>query len=126
MSNEASWKVATEQRRESRLPLEGPLRYRYGSGEDGAAQWRTVCVRGASIGLGRYLSPGRRILLVADIPWAGVPAEFKARVVWCRPEGQDHHFEAGIAIYNDEAETARVLSMLVAQAHLAAVDCTLC
>ncbi len=101
--------VCTEQhsRRYSRSPLVGKVRYQYGSGEFGMGEWRDVCRAGAGLRLGRYLRPGRRLLITFEAE--GVSAEVKAQVVWCRPRSGEATFEAGIRIYHDVVEAEGVL-----------------
>jgi hypothetical protein len=67
--------------------------------------------------MGRYLRPGRLVLLTAASPSdASSVAELKAQIVWCRPTEDPKVFHAGVHIFHDEPEVTIVMSELLYQA----------
>lgn len=104
-----------EKRRFERVPLDGRLTYRYNQGENAAGTWRDLSRSGARIQLGRYLRPGRRVMLiVASDDESDEPAiELKAQIVWCRPVSDSHDFEAGLRIFHDQPDTVDTLTAIV-------------
>jgi len=78
------------------LPFTGRVAYRYGGQQGGSALWRNVSRAGGRIHLGRYLRPGKSLLLTF-----GTAARFTAMVVWCRRAGNSADFEAGLWIPPD-------------------------
>jgi hypothetical protein len=99
---------AVDQRASKRLPAFGTLEYQASPDDTGWARWQTVSRDGACIHLGRYLRPGKYSLL----RWRRHlgTAEFKARVVWCRPVSADGHFLAGLKIIHDEPGSEEALA----------------
>ena len=85
--------VATDTRREERLPFAERVTYRYGGRHDASAVWRNVSRSGGRLYLGRYLRPGKSLLLTF-----GAATQFSAMVVWCRRVGNSADFEAGLWI----------------------------
>lgn len=109
--------VRLEQRRHERQDVSGAFSYRYGPGYGGEGDWQNVSLGGASVRLGRYLRPGRHVLLnsvVRGEVFVDEEVEFKARVVWCRPVDQDQRFEAGLVLFRDDGESARRLASILA------------
>lgn len=94
--------------REARTELGGALRYSYAAPEDsGVARWRDVSRSGASIELGRYLRPGREVMLEVSSPLVlNGPLKIRGRVVWCRPAAEAGRYVAGLFIYRDTPEMA--------------------
>ncbi|HIJ66101.1 MAG TPA: PilZ domain-containing protein [Candidatus Hydrogenedentes bacterium] len=103
-----------EQRRGARVPWNGGVVYESGPGDKSLGSWRDISYSGASVSLGRYLRPGRYVMLVSDFPFVASGAvELKARVVWCRPTGRDCRFLAGLRIFHDEFDAALAYALLV-------------
>ena len=85
--------------RECRERLEGLVFYAYGENGHGAAEWEDVSRTGASVRLGRYLSPGRELRLRFDSPLEGGEShEIAARVTWCRRVPGSVEFRAGLVV----------------------------
>ncbi len=83
--------IQTEERQGARIPFSGNLSYReLDSVEQGHAEWQGMSLGGASIRLGRYLRPGRRV----ELNFQG--SFFPARVVWSQADGPLGHFDAGL------------------------------
>ena len=96
--------ILTERRNSARSPLRGKVSYQYGAGDTGVAAWQDISLRGSRIRLGRYLPPGKHILLKGDT----LP-DLKCRVVWCLPRDGSLYFEAGLRIYHTDIEVVRAL-----------------
>jgi len=92
--------VATDTRHEERLPFAERVTYRYGERYAGSALWHNVSRSGGRIHLGRYLRPGRSLLLSF-----GPTTLFTAMVVWCRRAGNSADFEAGLWIPTNGEES---------------------
>lgn len=78
----------------------GELEFRYGNEEQGTAVWCSFGRDGACIRMGRYLRPGRHVLLI-DRTAGEVPAEFSGRIVWCRPGADGRSYIAGVYLFDD-------------------------
>lgn len=105
--------VATvEQRTSDRWSAFGTLSYQDAPDDRGWARWCSVSRDGACIHLGRYLRPGKHIMLRLHESSERCAAEFKARVVWCRPIAAGAHFVAGLKIFHDEPESEEALAAL--------------
>lgn len=88
--------------REPRTPVSGTLKYVCAPDETGRARWLNVSRTGASIRLGRYLRPGRRIALQFEAPHlSGATFVVESRIVWCRPVTGGLEFAAGLQLYRD-------------------------
>ena len=104
---------AQEQRDTDRCPWAGGLTYQYGPHDKGTAFCRNISRNGAGIVLGRYLKPGRYVLLTADSPFSGpAPIELKARIMWCRPTGNNSRFNAGVLVYEDDFDAMLAFTWL--------------
>lgn len=99
--------------REWRRPVSGKVACAYGSGELASAAWRDVSRDGASIELGRYLRPGRRLTLRFAAPWdASSEMELEACVAWCRTGPDTRRFLAGLRVLRDQPEAAVAFAAL--------------
>jgi len=114
-------KPFVDQRSSNRAPLAGRVYYRYRDRTDmhaSAGCWRDISRRGACIRLGRYLAPGRFLML--ETPPSGFDLapdiQLKGRVVWCRPIEGSSRFLAGLQIYRSEPETVEGLNNLLKEA----------
>lgn len=103
-----------------RVPFSTTVEYFYGAGATGTGQCRDLSRNGLSMSLGRYLTPGRKILVrVFSIANPVEAAELKGRIVWCRPTEQPERFLAGVEIFYDMPEVSEDLSRLMFEAALA-------
>lgn len=103
-----------DQRRFMRIPHRGSILYRYASSESAAAHSVDVSHGGVCLALGRYLKPGRFVLLTLEPgPQRPAWAELKAQIAWCRPTSDPHVFLAGAYVFRDEPEVAVTMSELV-------------
>jgi hypothetical protein len=84
--------------------------YQYGAGETGVAAWQDISLHGSRIRLGRYLPPGKHILLQG-----GPLPELKCRVVWCLPREGSQYFEAGLRIYHTDLDVVCALEAIAVQ-----------
>jgi len=120
MNRNTRGEAAKGQRRFVRIPLTGRVDYRYGAGETGRAEYADVSRSGIGLRLGRYLRPGRRVMLTVDTaPEAdrdGTGSELKAQVAWCRPGKEAHTFDAGLRVFHDEVDSMVVVRSLVVRA----------
>jgi len=107
-----------EQRRFSRVPYSGALRYRYAPDEAGVATWLDVGRGGACVRIGRYLRPGRHLLLtVSDVDSPGKgEVDLKGQVMWCRPSEDNKSFVTGVRIFRHEPEVEYALSEIILDA----------
>ena len=96
-----------DERRAGRVPCSEYLTYRYSSSDGGKASCADVSFRGLGIRLGRYLRPGRRVVVCLD---ALPSVELKGRVAWCRPSDEPNLFDAGIRVFHDEPDSVAALS----------------
>ena len=87
----------------------GELEYRYGNAEQGKAVWCSFGRDGACIRMGRYLRPGRHVLLI-DESDGDAPAEFSGRIVWCRPGADGRSYIAGIYLFDDGRRRPLILA----------------
>lgn len=106
-------RVIPERRTSPRTALSGNVPYQYGTKERCAAKWLDIGLKGARIRLGRYIAPGKHLLLLPS-----PCAELKARVVWCLPREGSQYFEAGLRIYPSEHDAFRIVESLFAEARL--------
>ena len=117
MSQGAGEVSAIDQRRFVRVPLTGRIGYRYGPSDTGRAECINVSPLGMQLRLGRYLRPGRRVLVTAgqgsggDGDGPGI--EFKAQVAWCRPSKGSHVFDAGLRVFHDEPDSVTAIYSLL-------------
>ena len=99
--------LETTSLRDVRSPMTGGVAYLYDRGEIGGATWRDVSAEGASIRMGRYLRPGRAVVL--RFPSPALPEEIleiPARIVWCRPAPGSLYFAAGLQIRREAPSAA--------------------
>jgi hypothetical protein len=101
-----------EQRSSDRRTAFGTLSYQDSPDDRGWARWCSVSRDGACIHLGRYLRPGKHIMLRLHHHTDVATSEFKARVVWCRPIAAGAHFVAGLKIFHDQPESEEALAAL--------------
>jgi len=95
--------------REPRTTLEGTVRYEYDNArEAGVARWIDVSRVGAALHLGRYLMPGREVILVFPSPIvADEERRVRAKVVWCRPTKEGGFgYVAGLRIHREDPKRA--------------------
>jgi hypothetical protein len=105
--------TTVDQRTSERCTAFGTLSYQDAPDDRGWARWCSVSRDGACIHLGRYLRPGKHIMLRSHQTSPEVPtSEFKARVVWCRPIAAGAHFVAGLRIFHDHPESEQALAAL--------------
>ncbi len=104
-----------EQRGSRRVPLTGRVYYTYSDGTGvhaSAGCWRDISRRGACLRLGRYLTPGRFLLL--ELPkqegGQGQSIQVKACVAWCQPLKGSSHFLAGVQLYRSEPEVTETVN----------------
>ncbi|MCP4639115.1 MAG: PilZ domain-containing protein [bacterium] len=105
-----------EERRFLRVPLAGRMSYQCGADDLAAASCANVSRTGVQIVLGRYLRPGRHIVLGIDDLTRTGEAELKGQVVWCRPSGESHRFTAGVRVFHDDTGAVRTMSELFYEA----------
>ncbi|MBI5093153.1 MAG: PilZ domain-containing protein [Candidatus Hydrogenedentes bacterium] len=117
MSNDLGRTVALDQRRFTRVPHRGDVSYRYAANDAATAVCVDVSHGGVCLAMGRYLRPGRFVLLAfttaAD---SDSTVELKAQIVWCRPTDEPHVFQAGVNIFHDEPDVSVIMSELLYQA----------
>lgn len=102
--------IETEDQRESERRIAfGTLVYQDSPQDKGWARWCSVSRDGACIHLGRYLRPGKHLMLRSH---GAHRSEFKARVVWCRPVAGGAHFVAGLKIFHDTPDSEEALAAL--------------
>ncbi|MFM1918999.1 MAG: hypothetical protein RLZZ303_633 [Candidatus Hydrogenedentota bacterium] len=104
--------------RETRSRIGGAVEYLHGAPEEsGVAEWRDVSRCGASISLGRFLRPGRELVLSAPSPlYPGRALRLRARVMWCAPSEAVGRFTAGLLVYRDSPEAALEFATLAHKA----------
>lgn len=98
----------TTEHRELRRRLNGALGYRTGCGNEGKATWLNISRTGASVRLGRYLRPGRRIYLETEHNSPAIPAD----IVWCVPVPGTLQFRAGLQLFRSDPEIALLITHL--------------
>ena len=113
MNYEGLIRVVDEQRRYARVPFKHTARCAYGPGHQAKASCEDVGLGGLRLKLGRYLRPGTLVLVSVGEQ----AVQLKARVAWCRGL-KDHHFAAGLRVFQSEAEAALALTRLSTQAAL--------
>lgn len=112
-------------RRFLRVPFATEVDYFYGTKASGSGQCRELSRGGLSMSLGRYLTPGRKILVrVFSTSNPNEAAELKGRIAWCRPTGQPERFLAGVEVFYDAPEVSEDLSRLMLEAALAHTGAT--
>lgn len=95
-----------EKRRYGRLPFSENMRYQCAAHDAGQARCLDAGRGGFRVHLGRYLRPGRLVMLeMADPAHPTEAVELKGRVVWCRPASESCMFEAGVRIFSESEET---------------------
>lgn len=93
--------------REGRTTLTGGFHFVCDEGHTGGGRWLNVSRVGASVLLGRYLKPGREVIVRFASPLVSNDAlEVKARVMWCRQIQGGPEFMAGIRIRRETPEMA--------------------
>lgn len=108
-------RVVEEQRRFNRIVCRRPVTYRYAPGYNGKAVCLDAGLGGLRVRLGRYLRPGTHLLVTfPDRTPEDEPLQLKARVAWCRG-ADNHHFAAGLRVYDDEPDASTSLAQLVAR-----------
>lgn len=99
--------------REQRMNVQGKLLYRYNGDESGAAHWQDVSRVGAKLRLGRYLRPGRNLVLEFASPLVEEgQVQLPARVIWCRLMAEGADFVAGVQIRRERPEYAVAFAAL--------------
>lgn len=119
MTSGATSAPVQDERRAKRVPYDGRLTYRYSPVDEGKAVGADVSPQGLRIRLGRYLRPGRRVVLRVDTL---SDAELKGRVTWCRPANEPNTFDAGIRVFHDAADSAAALSEMIQAGRKQTVD----
>jgi len=120
MVETVSNRMSADERRFLRVPFSTRVEYFHGAGASGTGCCREVSHRGLSMRLGRYLAPGRKVLVrVFSVANPVEAAELKGRVAWCRPTAAPDQFLAGIEVFFDAPEAFEDLSRLVLEAALA-------
>ncbi|MBN2310633.1 MAG: PilZ domain-containing protein [Candidatus Hydrogenedentes bacterium] len=105
--------AAKDERRFVRVPFTGLATYRCGSRDTGGAVCLDVGRGGMRVELGRYLRPGRRLLVsVSGLPGQNERIELKARVAWCRPTTNPSVFLTGLRVFHDDARSVAGLTEL--------------
>jgi hypothetical protein len=112
MANSTVGTVVNDQRQFARVPFTGAVTYRYEPDHEGTAMCTDVGRGGLCLHLGRYLRPGRRVMLSVAGP-DGEPLELKARVAWCRATPGSRLFATGVRVYHDEPQSLGALSTMV-------------
>ncbi len=92
--------------RERRTQLGGSLQYTTGCGEAGQATWLNISRTGAGLLLGRYLRPGRTLLLELAATETDCTVLVPAEVAWCVPQLGKPSFKTGLRIHRDDPEVA--------------------
>jgi PilZ domain-containing protein len=113
MATSASTMITRNNRRGSRVALSGTVKYSYNAGESGTATCCDVSGGGMRVVLGRYLRPGRRLMV--QVPHGSNKrrhAELKAEIAWCSPTEEPHEFLAGLRVLHDAPEAAQTLTAL--------------
>ncbi len=102
------------ERRYNRIRIAGPLMYRHGLSLAGLAAWNDVSLGGICMTMGRYLKPGRNVVLTfTTFNGDNTMFELKAQVVWCRAVENSSKFMVGLRVFHDEAEAQCALSRLM-------------
>jgi hypothetical protein len=115
-------RVIDEQRRYNRASYDTPVQYRYASNLSGQATCMDVSLGGLRLRLGRYLRPGTYMLVTLNERTEdGEPVQFKAQVAWCRG-ADNHHFAAGLRVYDDEPGSTQALARLTTRGSLERED----
>jgi len=107
--------------RECRSEVGGTVSYTVSRGESGSAVWRDISRTGARLRLGRYVRPGRVVVLDFPAPQFGCGQyRLQARVVWCRQVQDGADFELGLLVVRDEPESALAFASVLHHARAAA------
>ena len=113
--------ATTTMQREQRQRLNGQLTFSCGEDNEGTAEWEDISRTGASVRLGRHLSPGRELRLkFASLLEFGEYHEISAQVAWCRQIPDTTEFRAGLVVRRDTPEVALAFSTLAHAARLEA------
>lgn len=111
-------RVIDEQRRFNRASYGKPVHYRYASNLSGKATCEDIGLGGFRLRLGRYLRPGTLMLVTMNERTGdGDPLQLKAQVAWCRG-ADNHHFVAGLRVYQDEPGAIQALGRVASEATL--------
>lgn len=81
-----------DERQSGRYRARSGFWYRDDAEEEGQAKWCSVAEQGACICIGRYLQPGRELVI------HGNGAEIYGRIVWCRPMADRTNYVAGVRV----------------------------
>lgn len=108
MSTEAIMHPGINEGEGFRVPYQGELEYTCES-ISGTACWSSVSHQGASITIGRYLSPGRLIQINQD------SHDLIGYVVWCKPTQETDTFLAGIRFIDKGIEVSFVMLSTMVQ-----------
>jgi len=109
-------RTAKDQRRSARASYSGKATYRYARDDGGSATVVNLCPSGACLALGRYLRPGRFMLLALEADSSPrTTIELKTQVVWCRPTKNIGVFLTGVRILHDELDTEVTISELLSR-----------
>lgn len=114
-------RIQDDERTFVRVQFETSVHCASDDGHVGAGITGDVSRGGLSLHLGRYLRPGRLVLLRVSEPAAAAPLELKGEIAWCRPEGPAGAFRAGVRVIHDEPEAIEGLSRLVHAAVLPSI-----
>ncbi len=112
MADETEITTMNDQRRFARVPFTGAVTYRYEPECDGTAMCADVSRGGMCLHLGRYLRPGKHVMLDA-VALDGEPLELKAHVAWCRAIPGSHTFATGVRVYHDEPQSMSAMTAMV-------------
>jgi len=101
-----------------RVPYTTQVTYSDDGGHEGGATSDDISRGGVSLRMGRYLRPGRFVLITIGGPDGASPIELKTRVAWCRPDKGEHVFRTGLRVFYDEPDTMEQMSRLMYEAVL--------
>lgn len=104
--------IGAKQRAFTRVPFEHTLRWSYAPGEAGVACVCNISRGGLSVAMGRYLRPGRVVLVqFDDLDFNGEALAFDARIVWCCSSRDGHDgFHAGLQVLHGKPITLAKIS----------------
>jgi len=116
MITQTTARIANDPRRSVRAPYSGNATYRYARNEGGSATLVNLCPSGACLALGRYLRPGRFILVALETDCSPCRTiELKGQIVWCRPTEDAGAFLMGVRILQDDPDTGVAISDLLSR-----------
>jgi len=104
--------IRQDERTFYRIACQNKVKYAYENNQYGKGICTELGRGGMRLVMGRYLRPGRFVLVTVAGP-SGSTYEFKATVVWSRPGDEPNTFEAGVRIYHDEPESMDQMSELM-------------